>query len=510
MIGCVSYKYGDMMHDLNSTSPLYLAHPDASTNKIVAHVANSSSVIGADDNWDWNEDIPSAGVANFTHDVYRNDNWINTLPSEAQSRPEVQMFDYNGKMPGSLFDDRSQSHLRLWGDVAPVGFKADHHLQIDWGKGDIELFKFEQDLSPHGFQSDCVMPGGDVVPGFDSTQQNPTLENAKKNFALGFNDKPPRHLGQVHRLPREQKYSVIMSLQKEYMGLWDRGMFRLCKVSSLKKGQPVFPTTPVFTMKFNADGTFDRAKSRVCVRGDMMIPDRDFGEVQSPTCLNDSVKLMVSDCPVSRKIAVTSDIQQAFTYGRCDPKRPLYIKQFPGTEKILDSDTGEELVMKLLYRLYGDPAAPRAFHAELHGAYMSFEYKGVRWSQSKADPCVYYLHCNAAPCKKYTTSVWDSSKCPVSSYISYDKASKSIRCSSKGAKVNSKLGMTDGTVLTSAIFVDDSINTFNPGSNAHEVFLAFVGHLKERFTMKDNCNGMDVVNSFLGMNFTGSAGYLFR
>ena len=46
----VRYKYGDMMYDLNSTSPLYLAHPDESTNKIVAHVANSSSVIGADDN----------------------------------------------------------------------------------------------------------------------------------------------------------------------------------------------------------------------------------------------------------------------------------------------------------------------------------------------------------------------------------------------------------------------------------------------------------------------------
>jgi len=65
--------------------------------------------------------------------------------------------------------------------------------------------------------------------------------------------------------------------------------------------------------------------------------------------------------------------------------------------------------------------------------------------------------------------------------------------------------MTDGTVLTSAIFVDDSINTFNPGSNAHEVYLAFVDHLKERFTMKDNCDGMDVVDSFLGMNFTWSS-----
>jgi hypothetical protein len=116
-------------------------------------------------------------------------------------------------------------------------------------------------------------------------------------------------------------------------------MFCLEKVSNLKPGQPVFPTTTVFSMKFLADGTFDRAKSRICVRGDLMIPDRDFGDVQSPTVLCDSVKLLVSDCPVSGKVACTSDIQQAFTYGAMEDCRPMYIKQFPGIQKILDEDT---------------------------------------------------------------------------------------------------------------------------------------------------------------------------
>jgi hypothetical protein len=274
-------------------------------------------------------------------------------------------------------------------------------------------------------------------------------------------------------------------------------MFCLEKVSNLKPGQPVFPTTTVFSMKFLADGTFDRAKSRICVRGDLMIPDRDFGEVQSPTVLCDSVKLLVSDCPVSGKVACTSDIQQAFTYGAMEDCRPMYIKQFPGTQKILDEDTGEELVMKLLYRLYGDPAAPRAFHAELHGAYMDFHYKGVCFNQSKADPCVYYLKCDQS-LDGLQESTWSPESQPVSKFVSYNTTEKSLVVGCDGVTVDSKFAMNDGTTLTSAIFVDDSINTFNPGSNAHEVYLAFMRHLKTKFTMKDDCDGMDIVNSFFG------------
>ena len=80
------------------------------------------------------------------------------------------------------------------------------------------------------------------------------------------------------------------------------------------------------------------------MRGDLMIPGRDFGAINSQGLT-----------------AVTYDIQQAFTYGKTDPSRCTLIKQFPGTDKILDKDTGEDLVMKLINRLYGDPAAPRAF-----------------------------------------------------------------------------------------------------------------------------------------------------
>ena len=474
--GTVSYGYGDMAYDLNTTAnPMYLEHEPGLPDAAIVHAMNLS------------------------HDLYGNDNWINEMPAEVPVVPKVEMFDYRGHMPDSYFDDRSQAYLKLWGDVAPVGFVPDHHIAIEWGEGNTEVFVFKSDYCPHGFKDKPVgfASSGDTSPTMDS------VKSQIKSGLMDFNKKPPRNLKEVHRLPNEQRLAVLTSLQKEYSGLWDRGMFCLEKVSNLKPGQPVFPTTTVFTMKFLANGKFDRAKSRVCVRGDLMIPDRDFGEVQSPTVLCDSVKLMVSDCPVSSKVACTSDIQQAFTYGEMDPTRPMYIKQFPGTQKILDEDTGEELVMKLLFRLYGDPAAPRAFHSKLHGAYMDFSYKNCCFTQSKADPCVYYLKCDQSS-ETLTKSNWSLAAQPVSKFVSYSQKLKSLVVGCTGVQVDSEFAMDDGTMLTSAIFVDDSINTFNPGSNAHEVYLAFMRHLKTKFTMKDDCDGMDIVNSFLGMNFTWS------
>ena len=133
----------------------------------------------------------------------------------------------------------------------------------------------------------------------------------------------------------------------------------------------------------------------MCLRGYLMKPGPDYGEGHSPNCLMDSVKLLIADCPIKKKIAVTYDVQQAFTFDKVDPSRCTFIKQFPGMEKILDPQTGKELIMKLLFRLYGDPAAPRTFHKELHRAYMDFQYNSkdgttCRWSQSKAD---YYVLC---------------------------------------------------------------------------------------------------------------------
>ena len=400
----VLYGASDLAYDLNTSKLSLATNPLADCHAMFQH--NPPSTVFTSDN-----------------------NWLNKLPDVG--RAEIPMFDHHGVMPDSWFDERSQRYLLFWSDVAPVGFMANHNIEIEWGENDTEVYTFVHDPAPHGFAS-----------------------------ALDLEDvKTPRSIRDVHRLPRPQRLSILKSLQKEYNGLWGRGMFKLVKPSSLSRDQPVFPTTPVFKFKYHADGSFDCAKSRVCVRGDLMIPERDFGEVHSPTSQLQSVKLIISECPSQGKIACTYDIRQAFTYGKCDPLRSTYIKQFPGTEKILDEDTGDELVMKLMYRLYGDPAAPRAFHKELHEAYMDFRCDDLRFSQSKADPCVYYLRCTGDNC--------------------YDKS-----------------------LLTSVIFVDDSANTFVPGSDAERVYVEFIKFLKTRFDLKDDSDGMDLISSFLGMNFT--------
>ena len=136
----------------------------------------------------------------------------------------------------------------------------------------------------------------------------------------------------------------LRALEKEYNGLWQHGTFRLIKQSDVPESSKVFPTTTVFKMKFHQDDSIDGAKARVCLRGDLMIPGRYFGYVCSPNTQDESVKLMLADCPISGKIACIFDIKQRFCYGLTDPTRPLLCEQFPGTEKLVDEMTGEELV----------------------------------------------------------------------------------------------------------------------------------------------------------------------
>ena len=392
----VKYKAGDLAYDLNATR-FDLHSPLDDVQSFLAH---------------------------------NNTSWLKDLP---MPNAEPHMFSHDGTMPDSLFDHAAQVFLVYSSDysITPLGEEEQHSVEIEWWDGEVETYDFVRDHKPHAFAAGPIS-------------------------AL---DKPPRNIGDIHRMDSKPKEMYLRSLQKEYNGLWDRGMFRLRKAKVARNlNRPVFGTTTVFRMKFLQNGQPDCAKSRVCLRGDLMKQGRDYGEVHSPTCLNDSVKLLIADCPIKKKIAVTYDVQQAFVHGKMDPSRPTFIKQFPGTDKICDPQTGEELIMELLFRLYGDPAAPRAFHKELHGAYMDFCYdtdcgKQCQWSQSKADCCVYYMK------------------------------------------------LPDDSLLSSAIFVDDSCNTFVPESDAHRAYLSFIAFLKTRFTLKNDCDGMELISSFLGMNF---------
>ena len=336
----------------------------------------------------------------FADDIYgRNDGWLNRIPKHKTMLSDL--FKSDGSMTNSLFDSKAQLALSFLSSVAPIAKDQHdpwyhHAVEIEWNPGEIEIYDFTPDSAPHGFHASA------------------------STTTISPNDKPPSSIKQVMRLPDKPRQLYLTALNKEYMGLWDKGMFKLVKRSEAN-GKPILPTTTVFKMKFHADGSPDCAKARVCIRGDLMLPGRDFGATASPTAQCDSVKLVCSECPSQGKTCVTYDLSQAFTQAPADPLYPTFIKQFPATKKVVDADTGQELVMKLLFMLYGDPAAPMRFHLCLHSGYMDYKYvvpeykeiskrtdmtekqynqlcgphigKKISWSQSQIDPCCILASC---------------------------------------------------------------------------------------------------------------------
>jgi len=326
-------KMGDLAYDIKSgrikiTHPVLLPHP--------APTAEGTTSINA---------------AHSYHEAFNDRSWLQDLPHQTKRKP---MYDEQGVLLDAMFDRKAQLFLMYASDAAPLNDDPQHNVAVEWDDGNTTIYDFVRDRSPHAFAVDSVGPL----------------------------DKPPRSLHEVHRLPENARNMYLRALEKEYNGLWQHGTFRLIKRSDVPQGSKVFPTTTVFKMKFHQDGSMDVAKARVCLRGDLMLPGRDFGDVRSPTTQNESVKLMLADCPISGKIACTFDIKQAFRYGLTDPTRPLFCEQFPGTEKMVDEMTGEELVQQCINCLYGHPAAPKAFHAEMHKAFTDYEFEGTCFLQS--------------------------------------------------------------------------------------------------------------------------------
>ena len=135
----VSYTPQDLVYDLKSRLYLEVAGPEDPS--LVLRNAVFPDKIGTP-------------VAMSSH-VYDNDaNWINSLPSSDSSR----LFRENGTLMNSMFDERAQTFLRFMTDAAPLTMDTphaffNHAVEIEWENGDLEIYDFVPDSTPHSFTS---------------------------------------------------------------------------------------------------------------------------------------------------------------------------------------------------------------------------------------------------------------------------------------------------------------------------------------------------------------------
>jgi hypothetical protein len=139
----------------------------------------------------------------------------------------------------------------------------------------------------------------------------------------------------------------------------------------------VLPLKWVFKLKRHQDGSLDRFKARLCVKGFRQKAGVDFEEIFAPVASASTFRALMAAVAVHSWHVRQVDFKQAFLNGRL--QETVFVQQPEGYTD------GTPRVMRLLRSLYGLKQAPRAWHETLKAALL-----GLGYAQSTADPCLFF------------------------------------------------------------------------------------------------------------------------
>ena len=192
---------------------------------------------------------------------------------------------------------------------------------------------------------------------------------------LASNHKTPKHYGEIRKSPDKVKWLEAIKLELD--SLMKMGCYVEVNVSDLPPNTNILSCTWVFKVKKNGDGTVERFKARICVRGDQQIYGIDFVEVFSPVANQTTIRLILALAVHYDLELLQFDIKLAFVTSKVD--RPVFMKIPPGAKQ----SPGK--VWKLKKSLYGLKQAPRLFNEHLNQV-----LKEQGFMRSEKDACLYF------------------------------------------------------------------------------------------------------------------------
>ena len=140
------------------------------------------------------------------------------------------------------------------------------------------------------------------------------------------------------------------------------------KIADLPEGHKVIDTKWVYKIKFKPDGSIERLKARLAVRGDKQILDKDYKSTFSPAAKFASVKILIALATERNWNLHQVDINNAFMHGTLE--EDVYIKVPEGFKGV---PAGK--VLKLKKGLYGLRQSSRLWNVELKGLLLEHNFR---------------------------------------------------------------------------------------------------------------------------------------
>ena len=160
---------------------------------------------------------------------------------------------------------------------------------------------------------------------------------------------PPTATSELDAIPH------CKALDKEIKALEEHGVWEEVPVSEAKGD--IIPTMFVMKIKRKPDGSLDKYKARITVRGDLM---KSYGfETYSAVCAWSTIRLVLTLALTWGWTTCTCDYSNAFIHATLDT--PVWIKIPKGYESEMPGQT----CLKLIRSLYGTSFAPKKWGVTL-------------------------------------------------------------------------------------------------------------------------------------------------
>lgn len=174
-------------------------------------------------------------------------------------------------------------------------------------------------------------------------------------------------------LKQENSIDWKRAMDKEIGSLRENQTWELV---DLPKDAKAIPCKWVFRLKTNADGSIDKYKARLVVKGFNQREGVDYSQTFSPVAKMTTIRSILSVAANKGMHIAQFDVSTAFLYGELE--ETIYMVQPRGYED------GTNKVCKLKKSLYGLKQAPRCWNKRFGNFLL-----GLGFEVSQADPCLY-------------------------------------------------------------------------------------------------------------------------
>lgn len=239
-----------------------------------------------------------------------------------------------------------------------------------------------------GDYEDCEEPADVTREEFVIPRNNEESEVRGRTLRDRSKLRPPQRyeefvalLSSDFNLPENYNEAINSDETDEWKGAMDREMKahkdnQTWILTDLPKDKKAIPCKWVYTLKTNADGSVERYKARLVIKGFAQRKGIDYKETFSPVARVTTIRTLLSVAAKEGMIIRQIDVSTAFLYG--DLKEEIFMRQPPGYSR------DPIKVCRLKKSLYGLKQAPRCWNQR----FTSF-LLGLGFKRSEADPCLF-------------------------------------------------------------------------------------------------------------------------